>query len=123
MKWEKMRTAYYYLHLSQDFTRFSKINLLEQYTDPSQYEGRLNIAHPSMDPQLALARENPLKIRKVLDVWKIGRRFEYLIEQLDKPNPHQKHLGSCYQTSQTCTMKTLRVFTKGIQNFCIQQSI
>ena len=38
-----------------------------------------------MDPQLALAGENPLKIRKVLDVQKIGQRFEYLVEQLDKP--------------------------------------
>src|SRR5258708_39755141 len=65
----------YRLLLPPSFSRLHpvfNVNLLKQYTDPSQYEGRLNIAHPSMDPQLALARENPLNIRKVLDVQKIG---------------------------------------------------
>ncbi len=78
----------YWLLLPPSFSRLHlvfNINLLEQYTDPAQYAGHVNISHPSMDPQLMLAAENPLKIRKILDVQKSGQRFEYLIEQLDKP--------------------------------------
>ncbi len=78
----------YHLLLPPSFSRLHlvfNVNLLKQYMDPTQYAGCLNIAHPTMDPQLMLSSENPLKIRKLLDVRKIGWRFEYLVEQLDKP--------------------------------------
>ncbi|KAF8337871.1 uncharacterized protein EI90DRAFT_2908965, partial [Cantharellus anzutake] len=33
-----------------------------------------------------LAEDNPLNIKKILDVRKVGRLFEYLLEQSDKPS-------------------------------------
>ncbi|SRR5258708_33833724 len=49
------------------------------------YVGHLDIAHLAADPQLSIAGENPLKIKKILDVHKVGWRFKYLAELLDKP--------------------------------------
>src|SRR5258708_10165077 len=77
----------YRLLLPASFSRLQlvfNVNLLERYTDPAQYAGRLDIPHPAVDPQLTLAGENPLRFRRILDVHRIRRRFEYLTEQLDK---------------------------------------
>ena len=51
-----------------------------------QYEGCLELSHPAANLGLALEGENLLKFKKIIDVQKIGQRFEYLTEQLDKPS-------------------------------------
>ena len=61
------------------------VNLLKRYTDPVEFGNCINVTHPAADVQLALAGENPLKVKKFLDMHKVGHWFEYLVEQLDKP--------------------------------------
>ncbi|KAF8322837.1 uncharacterized protein EI90DRAFT_2825793, partial [Cantharellus anzutake] len=56
------------------------INLLKHYIHPEELE------HPSWEALSLLAEDNPLNIKKILDVRKVGRRFEYLLEQSDKPS-------------------------------------
>src|SRR5258707_15753536 len=63
------------LQLPTSFLRLHpvfNVNLLERYTDPSEFGTCFNIAHPAIDPQLILAGENPLKIKKILNVHKVG---------------------------------------------------
>ena len=59
------------------------INLLEPYTSPSEFPNRVQ---PSATiPEIVLEGEINLKIKEILDVRKIGRRFDYLLDFLDKP--------------------------------------
>ncbi len=60
--WLALPTSLSHLHL------VFNVNLLKRYTDPTQYEGCLELSHPAVNLGLALKGENPLKFKKIIDV-------------------------------------------------------
>jgi len=75
----------YRLELPETLSRLHpvfNISLLEPYTPPSSFPERLQ--QTSSVPDVVLEGENVLKLKEILDVRKVGRRFDYLVEFLDK---------------------------------------
>jgi len=76
----------YQLELPDSLSRLHpvfNINLLEPYTPPSTFPNR--VQQPSSVPEVILEGGNLLKLKDIADVRKVGRRFDYLVEFLDKP--------------------------------------
>ncbi len=63
------------------------INLLESYTSPLETSG--HIQGDSSLPDMQLEGEDGLHIKDFLDIWKVGQRFDYLVEFVGKPISEQ----------------------------------
>ncbi|KAF8325617.1 uncharacterized protein EI90DRAFT_2931604, partial [Cantharellus anzutake] len=59
------------------------VNLLEWYVDPKIVDGHAN--PPWLQPKVIFG-ENLLDIKRILDIRKVGCRFEYLVEHVNKPS-------------------------------------
>ena len=83
---EAIGTNAYRLELPPSLSRLHSvfnINLLEPYSPPSNFPNRLQ--PPSSVPDIILDDIDHLGLKDILDVRKIGRRFDYFLDFIDKP--------------------------------------
>jgi len=79
-------TNAYRLELPSSLSRLHpvfNISLLEPYIPPTDFPDRVQPS--SAIPDVILEGEIEMNIKEILDVRKIGRRFDYLLDFVDKP--------------------------------------